>query len=85
MLLQITYSSFEYWKLFNDKEELIKAETECEYPPRFHIECFRKVPNKELHSSFSVAKMKMEQPKVLAEFLLIKQTTGVCKYNEVTS
>ena len=75
--MQIAYSSFEYWKRFNDKEELRQSEERHEYPPRFFITCFRKVPNEMLSFNFNVTKRKEALHKIIAEYPVIKETTGI--------
>ena len=76
LLLQVAYNSFKYWKLFSDSKEIEQAENSCEYPPRFHIECYRTEPNQKLLFTFSIAKLKGKLDKNIAEFLLVKNTTG---------
>lgn len=76
--VQIAYSRFEYWKRFNNHEELRQSEEKHEYPPRFCITCFRKVPNEMLSFNFNVAKKKEAILKIIAEFPVFKETAGMC-------
>ena len=62
--------------MFSDSKQIEEAESNCEYPPRFHIECYRTEPNRNLLFTFSIAKLKGKSSKKIAEFLL-KNTTGI--------